>query len=112
MAIPVQQVISAFDAMIQGDGSDCTFTLRGGAAFTIKGVLRFTSENDLTAGLVQDNKKLSVMAHRWEKAVPVAGRIPEKGDQVTIDGHRYAIDEVNAALVSNVRIGWRITLRG
>ena len=109
--IPLAKVQKAFDDLIQADGVDCSFVLRDTTAFTIRGMARFQAENSLTDGLQQDKRKLSVMETRWRAAAPL-GRNPEKGDQVTIHGHRYAVEEADPALMQNTILGWRIKLKG
>jgi hypothetical protein len=109
--LPVAKIEAAFDSMINDAGSDCTFELYTGETFTVKGVLRFTPELGLTEGINHDSRKLSVMGKRWANVAP-PDRFPEKGDQVTINGCKYAIEEADPAMVSGSMIGWRIKLRG
>ena len=109
-AVDWNAVRSAFDARIQADGVDCGFMLRSGETFTIRGVSRLQSEESRTDGLQIDQRKLSIMSHRWEAAAP-AGRHPEKGDQVTVLEQRFAIDEADPVLVEQQRIGWRLKLK-
>ena len=111
MAVDWARVKQDFDSAMQSEGSDCAFVLRSGEQFTIKGVLRFLPEVTMTDGLHQDRRKLSVMADRWEAAAP-ANRDPEKGDQVTVHGRRFAVEEADPATGGNQVIGWRLRLKG
>lgn len=110
-AIPWAKVKQAFDDMIENEGSLCEFRLRSGEVFSIKGVMRFTAEEQMTDGLSQDRRKLSIMADRWSAQAPPA-RDPEKGDQVVVDGRRHGIMEADPAVASGQRIGWRLRLTG
>lgn len=109
-AVDWASVRTAFDTQIQAEGSDCDFLLRSGETFTLRGVLRFQPEESRTDGIQADRRKLSIMAHRWETAAP-PGRLPEKGDQVIVEGQRFAIEEADPALGGQQRVGWRIKLR-
>lgn len=109
--IPIAKVRQAFDDLIQSEGHTCNFELRSGEKFAVKGALRFQAEDQLTDGINQDRRKLSIMASRWSAAAP-PGRDPEKGDLVTVDGRRHRIMEADPALCSGQRLGWRIKLTG
>jgi hypothetical protein len=109
--IPYAKVENAFDEFIQSNGADCEFRLRTGEVFVIRGAARFQAEQGMTEGLQQDRRRLSVMEARWRAAAPT-GRDPEKGDQVTVSGTRFAIQEADPAIVQNRVIGWRIKLKG
>ena len=109
--VDLSKVKSAFDTAIQQNGVDCTFTLRSGETFTIKGFLRFQREELLTEGMNQDRRKLSFMEDRWRVEAPI-GRDPEKGDQVVVSGRRFAIEEADPQLFQDVVIGWRVRLMG
>lgn len=92
-------------------GSDCAFKLRTGETFTIRGVLRHQAEQSATDGINQDRRRLTVAADRWDAAAP-PGRMPNKGDQVTIDGQRYGVMEADAVNMADLRIHYRIHLTG
>lgn len=119
MALDPQQIKAAaldarqkFEQGIAAMGGDCAFTLRGtGEKFSVKGVIKHQPEAELTGGINQDRRRLSVSDIDWSAAAP-AGREPQKGDQVVIDGHRHAIMEADPVLMSGIRILWRIRLRG
>ena len=70
-------------------GHDADFVLRGGSTFTIKAVEGFRADQATTDGINQETHRIKVLADDWDANSP--GRQPEKGDQVTILGQRYAI---------------------
>ena len=110
-AVNAASVINTFDTMVEQNGTACDFTLRDGTAFTIKGVLFNLADEQLTDGLNQDNARLQIMHKRWSAFV-APGRDPEKGDQVRIDGHRFAIQRVDRKLFQSVIVGYRMRIRG
>ena len=109
--VNVAKLISDFDTVIQDVGTVCDFTLRSGEQFQLRGVKAGLADEVMTDGLNQGNIKLSVIATRWAAAAP-AGRKPEKGDQVRILGHRYAVMTSEPAFMANTMVGYRMRLRG
>lgn len=104
------QVEQDLDAFFQANGDDVSVLLNDGVTtFTVKGLQRKTPAENLTDGLQQEGDRLSVMAARW---LAGAGRAPEKGDLVTTNGHRQAVQAVNRKTVSNLTIGYNLTILG
>jgi hypothetical protein len=107
--IPWAKVLAAFDGMIQANGVDTDFTLMDGATFRLKAVPRFSPTLDMTTGLQQEGRQVSVMSARWDAVSP--GRPPQKGDQLAMLGKRFAIQDYDPVLADNRVIGYRIKLR-
>lgn len=113
MAFPTvdwDAVEAAFDSMIEANGQDVDVVLRDGiTTFSLKGVMRKAPVQNMTDGLQQEQDRLSVMRDRWDAG---AGRDPEKGDQVTLNGRRQAVQSVNAVGAGNRLIGFNLVLLG
>lgn len=110
MTVNWTRYISDMDTFFQAEGQDVDVLLRDGVTtFTIKGMKAKLPVENLTDGLQQNAERMSVMASRWDAG---AGRAPEKGDQLTYDGRRQAIQSVSRALGGNQTIGYRLTVLG
>ena len=115
MPATVQQAITEAERkireVIQALGCDASFVLRDSAAtFTVKATLSGRSEDDLTPGLDQDVRWLTIAARDWNTASP--GRAPSKGDLVTVEGHRHRVMDTVLDAVGNVQIRWRLAVKG
>lgn len=105
------RVRADFDSVLQQEGTDTEFRLMSGEVFTLRARVRSSGEQDLTDGVSQDRRRVTVMAHRWDAAAP-AGRSPQKGDQVVIDGRRHAVEEADPRLAGGIRITWNLVVKG
>jgi hypothetical protein len=117
MPSSIQQALTEVERkmreVIQSLGNNCDFELRGTApavTFTVKGTLAGRSEDDLTAGLDQDVRWLTIAARDWNAASP--GRPPSKGDLVTVEGHRHRVMDTVLDAAGNVQIRWRLMVKG
>lgn len=115
MAFPdmgLAPAVAAWDSFIQQNGNDTQVLLNDGVTtFTVKTAMRKRPVENLTDGLQQENDRLSVMASRWETGAG-AGRMPEKGDILTINGRRQAIASANTVAMQDTLIAFNIELRG
>jgi hypothetical protein len=91
--------------MIENSGNNTAFTLHTGEKFTIKTVRKKKPDENITEGLQQNGFELQFMAKRWSASAPV-GRNPEKGDQVVVDGRRFALESSKAITYGDIRIGY------
>ena len=71
------------------NGTIISVLRRSGATFTIRGFEKRTTGEPLTDGIDQHQYFVRVIASQWDAA---AGGVPEKGDQLTVYGRRYAIE--------------------
>mgnify|MGYP001812655387 CR=1 FL=1 len=103
-------VANAVDSILQANGNTASVTLNDGVTtFTVKTGMRKRVGENLTDGLQQENDRLLVLASRWD---PEAGRAPEKGDQLTINGRRQAVEAVNSVGVGDTVWAYNLELRG
>ena len=78
------QLKQAFDAQ----GHTAAVVLKDGSTFSIKVTEGFRRDTSLTAGISAETHRIRFLADDWDANVT---RPPEKGDQVSFNGHRYAI---------------------
>ena len=106
------KVRDAFDQMIEANGSDADVKLRDSTQFQMRMVERNRMPNsELTSGISQREFSALCMYHRWVAAAP-ADREPEKGDQITMNGRRKAVDSVGRVGPDATPIGYIMRFRG
>lgn len=93
------------------NGSDCDFTLKDATAFTIKGTQGHRLDQQLTAGASQQQIRVRVLYDDWHQRAG-AGRAPEKGDQFTMWGRRYQVQEAHSRGAADVGIVYVLICRG
>ena len=99
------QAIKAWDDFIGATGIDTDFRLHTGERFSLRVVRRRKADEDITDGLQQKGFEIQFMASQWVRLAP-AGRRPEKGDQVTMEGRRHAIETAKLVSYDNTEIGY------
>ena len=99
IANEIQRVISVI-------GVDGDWALTSGETFTIKMAPRYRRNDPLTGGSSQELDILSIAYADWQ------GRDPEKGDQVTVNGHKYTVQESRLVSFSNKPQGYRVQVKG
>lgn len=85
----LQQVASDIRRMIQTHGTPADVRLRDGTTFRLSVVDGRDRSQPLTDGLDQGLRTLRFSATDWDTASP--GRPPQKGDQFTLRGQRFAV---------------------
>lgn len=109
--VPWLKFRSDLDGVLQQEGTPCDFTLnKSGATFTLRGRIRYQTEDVLTGGMSQDFATVTVMANRWETASP--GRAPQIGDLVAINGQRHRIEEVRNRTAGGILLTWTMRIKG
>lgn len=107
----VQQAAQKIHEVIRELGVDCVFTLRdSNAVFTVPGTLSGFREEDITPGLDQDSRQLTISAQSWRSVSPM--RDPEKGDMVVIGGRRHRVMDTTLDAAANIQIRWRLVVKG
>lgn len=110
VAVDWDAVRATVEAVVQENGTDALFDLRGGGTFTIKATTGYLNSQDITAGLQQRGFRIRVLTTEWDVASP--GRPPEKGDLVTIWGRQHGIDAVHHRGVADVSLMYVLTILG
>lgn len=104
------QLKRVFSEQIGSMGISADVTLHdGGVPFCVSVVRRRAPTENLTDGLQQNGERVSVMADPW---LDNARRAPQKGDQLTIDNHRYAIQTAKPVYGGETLIGYTLTVLG
>jgi hypothetical protein len=88
------------------NGATISVRLRDGTTFSIKGFEKRQAVEELTDGLVQQGYFVRVIASQWDN---LAGRSPDKGDQLTLYKRRHAIESWQRRGIADMYI---LRLRG
>lgn len=108
--IPLAKVKADLSRAFQKIGRPAAFTLRDGTQFTVQATDGFRRSLDLTDGLDVSQHIMRVLADDWDTRAP---RMPEKGDRLTYDGRRYAVQEdVRARGVGMDRLVYVFVIKG
>ena len=89
-AIDFNKHNATIHAEYRTNGLQVAVTLRDGSTFNIRGFERRRSGEELSDGLTQQDYWFRVVKADWDG---LAGRPPDKGDQLVIGGRRHAIEE-------------------
>lgn len=105
------QINTTFQSVLADNGSDADFVLRSGESFTIKASQGHRTDPELTDGLSQKQVRIRISALDWEAVAPV-GRIPEKGDKVTMWGRKHTVENAHPRGAAGRTLVYVLVMRG
>lgn len=100
----INGAVTAWDGFLQSAGIPAEFLLHDTKArFTLNVARRKKMPENVTSGVQQKGFEIQFMGFRWNAAAP---RPPEKGDQVTVEGRRHAIESVTPHSIGTTVVGY------
>jgi hypothetical protein len=101
---------AALREMYSANGVPVDVRLRDGTEFEVKAFFGPLTERDLTAGAPQNGYRLRFLGETWDAASP--GRMPQKGDQITLHGRRSAIESVRLCGLGGEQLMYVVVMHG
>lgn len=108
--INLDAALGALKQVFAANGVTSQFDLLDGTSFTIMTTDGHLRDSEVTEGLNAGAFKLRVLASDWDVASP--GRPPRKGDQVTRNGRRHAVEAYHLRAMADTPIMYVMTVQG